>query len=743
MSNLGHIKYNIQSMQKIHMMGISGSGMSGVASLASKMGYEVTGCDIKTNGHDVNHLKNVDLLIVSPALLYSENKHPELVEGISKKIVTTWEEFLGTTLAKNKKIIAVAGTHGKSTTTAMVGKLLEDNGFDPLVMIGAKVKSWDGNSRFGEGEHFVVEADEFNDNFLHYKPEIAIINNIEFDHPDYFNSEKQLFESFSKFVNNLVGVKILIVNWDNEGVRNLLEGLDLERITLIKYSRELKEINYNLKVFGDHNITNALGVIELGKVLGISEDKIIKSLESFEGIGRRMEEVGKNVFDDYAHHPTAIKTTLLGLREKYQDKNIWAIIEPHGYSRTKALLNFYKDAFESADKVVVGPIFKARDKETFGVTSQDIKKVANHKNVRAVDSIDEILETVKEEVKPNDIFVVMGAGNSNKWAEEISKIVNGFSFKDLTTLRIGGKIKHFFEVKDKDELVERVRFANENKLPIFTIGGGTDIAVADEDFNGVVIKYIGTSYIFKVDGSEILVTAEAGMLWDDLSKIAVDKNLTGIECLSGIPGSVGAAPIQNIGAYGQELKDTFVNLTAYDIENEKFVKFTNEECKFGYRESIFKQKEYWQKFVIIDITLALKPYSDSDLELQTIRDEVLRVRGEKLVSPDEVPNAGSFFKNPIIEESKKKELEKEFPEIKSFPFEDKFKLSAGWLIEKSGWKGKSLGPVAVSAKHALVITNPEGRGTFKDIKKLADKIIDDVDKMFGVKLVPEVQYINI
>jgi UDP-N-acetylmuramate--alanine ligase len=409
---------------KIHMMGISGSGMSGVASLASKMGYTVTGCDLKTDGHNKKHLDGVDLLIVSPAVLYSESPDPELLLGKSKNMVTTWEEFLGTTLTKNKRIIAIAGTHGKSTTTGMVGKLLEDNGFDPLVMIGANVKSWSGSSRYGKGDYFVVEADEFNDNFLHYNPEIIILNNIEFDHPDYFDSEKQLFESFHKFVNKLVGESVLIANWDNEGVRNLIERLDLNKIKLVKYSRELKEINYTLKVLGDHNVTNALGVIELGKILGINEEKIIQSLENFEGIDRRMEEIGKNIFDDYAHHPTAIRTTLAGVRNKYPNAKIWAIIEPHGFLRTKALLTFYKDAFVSVDKVIIGPIFKARDKETFEMTPEKIKEISNHKNIYTANSIDQIIEIIKEKKENNDLFVVMGAGNSNIWAKKISEILH-------------------------------------------------------------------------------------------------------------------------------------------------------------------------------------------------------------------------------------------------------------------------------------------------------------------------------
>lgn len=733
-------------MKKIHLMGILGSGMSGIASLAAKMDYEVNGCDLKMEGHNPNHLENIDLLVVSPAILYQESENSELLLGKKRNIVTTWEEFLGNKLAKDKKVIAIAGTHGKSTTTGMVGKLLEDNDFDPLVVIGANVKSWGGNSRFGRGKYFVIEADEFNDNFLHYHPEIIIINNIEFDHPDYFISEKQLYDSFQKFVGNLVGEKILIANWDNEGVRNLLNNIDLNKLKLIKYSRELKAINYNLKVLGDHNITNALGVVKLGEVLGIAEDKIVNSLENFEGIGRRMEEISPNIYDDYAHHPTAIRITLQGVRQHFPNKKIWAIIEPHGYARTKALLSFYKGAFDSVDKVLVGPIFKARDRETFEMTPEKIKDISNHKNIKAVDSLDEILKIVKAESNQDDIFVIMGAGDSNLWAKQILQVLQfskKIEFKNLTTLKVGGNIKYFREVSSKKDVVEAVDFANKNNISIFVIGGGSDIAPSDKDFDGLVVKYVGSECKFEED----IVTAESGMVWDYLVKLTVERNLQGIECLSGIPGSVGASPIQNIGAYGQELSETFIKLTAYDIANQKFVIFKNNDCKFGYRDSVFKQKDCWQKFIIVDITVKLNKYEDKDLELQTVRDEILRVRSEKLENPNDVPNAGSFFKNPIVDLKTKQRLEKKYPEIKIYPAQGGStlggKIPAGWLIEKADWKGKSLGPVKVSDKHALVLTNPEGKGNFSDIKKLADTIIKDVYKMFKIKLEPEVQYINI
>jgi UDP-N-acetylmuramate--alanine ligase len=549
------------------------------------MGYEVTGCDLEEStaygknifkGHGPHHLDGMDFCLVSPAVLYQNSKHAELTEASRKGILMTWQEFLGKYLTKDKKVICIAGTHGKSTTTAMAGKLLVDAGLDPLVVICAYVPEWNGNARFGKGEYFVIEADEFNNNFLNYHPDIAVINNMEFDHPDFFTNEDEVKNSFDKFKENLVGQKILITEKDSLNKK------------------------FNLKVFGLHNQKNANMVFLLGRKLGIKDEDIVKSLESFDGIGRRMELIGEKngikIFDDYAHHPTAIKTTLEGLREKYPHNKILAIVEPHGYKRTKALLSNYKGVFDSADKVMIGPIFQARDEADESVSPEAVAIASGHDNVADFNSPDQLIGNCKVEIGNYDVVVVIGAGKSYVWAREILALLNNRDqrkvlFRDLTALKIGGEIKYYKEVKNKDQVVTAVKFAKANNLPIFILGDGTDILASDNEFKGLVIKHVGSKINFEEND---VVTAEAGASWDRVVARSVDKELRGIECLSGIPGTVGAAPIQNIGAYGQELKDTFVSLEAYDIEKEKFRTFSLQDCEFGYRESVFKKKDHWQ-----------------------------------------------------------------------------------------------------------------------------------------------------
>lgn len=316
------------------------------------------------------------------------------------------------------------------------------------------------------------------------------------------------------------------------------------------------------------------------------------------------------------------------------------------------------------------------------------------------------------------------------------------NFRDLTTFKIGGKIKHYFEVKNAKEIIDVISFANKNKLPIFILGGGSDILVSDKDFDGLVIRYTGVKSQFTVNSQFTYVTAEAGLKWDNLVEESVNRNLQGIECLSWIPGTVGAAPIQNIGAYGQELKDTFFELTAFDIEKEKFVKFSNSDCKFGYRESIFKTTNYWQKFLITDVTLKLQKYLDQELELKTIRNQIIYTRQEKLEDPNEVPNAGSFFKNPIVSADLINKLKNKYPEIVAYPFENKYKISAGWLLEKGGFKGFKFGNAGVSKKHSLIVINKNGNATAKEVYDLSEKIIEDINKKFEIKLEREVQLIN-
>ncbi len=458
----------------IHFIGIGGSAISAVSIIAKKLGYIVSGCDLEEDtaylakvrkvikevfiGHGKKHLEGVDMVVVTPAVFFQNKNHPEILEAKRKKILMTWQKFLGKFLHKGKKVICITGTHGKSTTTAMSALVFERAGLDPNVIVGAKVPEWEGNYRYGKGDIFVTEADEFYDNFLNYYPDAIVLNNIEFDHPDYFNSEKEVIKSFYRFIVKLRGRKILIINQDSPGIKklfnllpgDLLDSIDVRGYTfrdnsLVKVKKSAKvkilkkdnngtsfeikskalDLNnvYNLRIPGEHSVFNAAGVVILAKCFGIENKVVEKTLIRFRGIGRRLELIGEKkgikVYDDYAHHPTAIKATLSALRQFYPQNRIWAVVEPHSYSRTKALLKSYNGVFSDADEVIVGPIFKARDKQKFGVSSHSIVEISDHRNARSLESMDRLIKLLKKEVKPKDIVLVMGAGKSYDWSRKI------------------------------------------------------------------------------------------------------------------------------------------------------------------------------------------------------------------------------------------------------------------------------------------------------------------------------------
>jgi len=460
--------------KRIHFVGIGGSGISGIAVFAKRLGFQVSGCDLEEKtaylekvkeahitverDHNKNHVINADLVVVSPAILYVNGDHPEVVEAKRQQKLITWEKFLGDYLQKEKNVIGVSGTHGKSTTTAMLGRILEDGGMDPSVVIGATVKEWDANFRVGEGNILVIESDEFNDNFLNYNPNSIILNNAEMDHADFFEDQDAVFNSFSKFLLKLSGEKLLIINQDSEGVRQILNllprqtlnefqiwGYTLTNSPRVKIANSVKieilksdklgtsfrlfssnlrfKFTFRLTIPGRFNVSNATGAIIVAKIYGISDGVIRNTLKSFRGVGRRLEFIGTrrgvSVYDDYAHHPTAVKATLGAIRQKYPTSRIWAIDEPHSYSRTKALMQEYKNVFDEADRVIITPIYKARDNDTLGIREIDLVAAIKHSSVSYIDSFSKVVDTISRQAKRGDVILVMGAGKSYQLSRDI------------------------------------------------------------------------------------------------------------------------------------------------------------------------------------------------------------------------------------------------------------------------------------------------------------------------------------
>lgn len=340
------------------------------------------------------------------------------------------------------------------------------------------------------------------------------------------------------------------------------------------------------------------------------------------------------------------------------------------------------------------------------------------------------------------------------------KIVENVDLSKYSTMRVGGKAKYFSEIESVDDLSEAVKFTKEKSIPLIMIGGGSNLIWQDKGFEGlVIINRIKGKKIINEDKDSAIVELASGEDWDRAVQWSVDKNLSGIEQLSFIPGRVGATPVQNVGAYGREVADVLVSIKAYDTLDEKFVTIDKKDCDFGYRTSRFKTKDKG-RFLITAVVLKLSKHSAkppfyaslekwleennvTDFSPKNIRKGVIAIRTKKLPDPDIVANNGSFFANPIISYADFEDLKIKFPDVASWPTnDDKVKISAGWLIENAGFKDfhdKETG-MATWDKQSLVLINERAKSS-DDVMKFKQKIVNAVQEKFGIKLEQEPEII--
>ena len=326
--------------------------------------------------------------------------------------------------------------------------------------------------------------------------------------------------------------------------------------------------------------------------------------------------------------------------------------------------------------------------------------------------------------------------------------------KNFTTMRLGGNARFMVDVHTPNDVAAICKRATEQGLPIFVLGGGSNTLVHDEGFAGIVVhNRIPGFHVIGETPSDATLKIGAGESWDEVVRRCVEMNLTGIEALSAIPGSAGAAPVQNIGAYGQEIAETLVEVEAYDIQENQIVVLSNEACQFSYRYSIFRGDQTG-RYVILSITLklyravpqppfykAVQEYLDlKNITLytpQVIRDAVIAIRSEKLPDPKIQPNTGSFFKNAIVEDWQLNDLRNEYPDIPTYDMPDgRFKVPTGWLIEQTGLKGQVLHGIKVHDKNALVLIN-ESATSYADLAAARDEIIGAVRDKFRIQIEQE------
>lgn len=428
----------VKIAQKVHFLGIGGSGASAAAAVAQSQGFEVSGCDknphteFTTNfdkdllleGHSASHTSsgNIDYLVITPAILSLDPNNEELKAAKEKGIpVLTWQEFTGKYLLKNKFVVAVSGTHGKSTTTALIGLMLERAGLDPTVILGATVLEWQANFRVGKGKYLCLEADEYADNFLNYKPDITVVTNIEMDHPEFFKSFDQLKKSYKKFF--LQTKQSVVANLQDETVAGILKEV-MKESAISSYDYSKHQLEVELKIPGEHNRLNTMAVLQVGLLLGIDTLIIKETLEKFTGISRRFEYMGDylgaKVYSDFGHHPTEIKVTMEAARLKFPDKKIWLFYQPHMFTRTKILFDDFVKVFQKLpiDQAVILDIYPSREKDTGMIHSSQLAQAIKKPHVR-YESPEGVKETLVREIGEGDILFFMGAGDIDNLARKL------------------------------------------------------------------------------------------------------------------------------------------------------------------------------------------------------------------------------------------------------------------------------------------------------------------------------------
>ena len=333
-------------------------------------------------------------------------------------------------------------------------------------------------------------------------------------------------------------------------------------------------------------------------------------------------------------------------------------------------------------------------------------------------------------------------------------IHTAISLENYTTMRLGGKARFMAQAASVEDVLKVYRNAKQQQVPIFVLGGGSNVLVRDEGFDGIVLlNRIKGFEVLSDDASTATIKIGAGENWDEVVERTVDMGLSGIEALSSIPGTAGAAPVQNIGAYGQEVADTLVSLEAYDSKLDSLVMLTREDCGLSYRNSIFRD-EAAGRYCITSITLQLfhtqpqppfyaalqKYFEENNISIftpETVRQAVMAIRSEKLPDPKERPNSGSFFKNSVIESWQYEELKKEYPDMPSYDMPDNnYKIPTGWLIEQAGLKGELLHGMRVHDKNALVLIN-ESAASYADLDSARNEIIQKVYDKFQILLTQE------
>ncbi|MDD3905887.1 MAG: UDP-N-acetylmuramate--L-alanine ligase [Candidatus Omnitrophica bacterium] len=758
--------------KNIHFAGIGGIGMSGIALVLLEMGYNVSGSDVEPSaitdklktmgagifgGHAASNIKSDTQVLVYSSSISDDN--PEMKEARRRNIVIAHRsEILGELF--NARIgIAVTGTHGKTTTSSLISFILKKSGLDPTVVVGGEVDSLNGNAVLGKGAHMVAEADESDSSFLRLKPFYAVITNVEMEHLDHFKTLKSVRDAYGAFARNIKKGGALFYNSEDENMKKVLKSYNGRTrgfgFSAKAYAHplniEMKGFNttfdcvcggkllgnVSLKIPGRHNVLNALAAILVGLELGLKFEEITAVMKDFEGAKRRFqmraESNGVMLIEDYAHHPTEIRSVIAASRN-WDGKRLVAVFQPHRYSRTKFFADAFGKSFAGVDKLILTDIYAASEKPIKGVSVKCLYDKAKKNGLKDIAILRKELipDHIMKLKRPGDMIIVMGAGNIKKVADELcqrflseqsagcnmvkklrqvvkGKVKAGERLSAHTSFKIGGAVNGWIEPKDIQDLKTALSFLNKNKTPFFIIGNGSNILAKDEGFNGVLI-HLGSEFFKTIKFTGARIRVGAGFSLPKLVNICCAKGLSGLESLVGIPGTIGGAIYMNAGGWTNpifrnmgELVDSIKVMDA----RGKVRTLRSGDIKFGYRYSGLEGS------IILEAVLKMNK-ADSDV-LVSSASHFLKMKREKQTL--DMPSAGCVFKNP--------------PDSQ---------FTCGQMIDTLGLKGRRCGGAEISTKHANFIVN-RGGATCRDVLGLADIVKKRVKENYGLDLEMEVKII--
>ena len=439
--------------------------MSGIAELLLNLGYEVSGSDLNDSvttrklqaiggsvykGHDGQWVRDADVVVTSSAI---RDDNPEVVTALTAGIpVIQRAEMLAELMRLKKYGIAIAGSHGKTSTTSMVGWMMAEAKLDPTIVVGGKVDSLGGNAKLGQGEFLVAEADESDGSFLKLSPVLEVVTNIDLEHMDHYTDINHIKATFLEFIDRIPFYGAVILCLDDPNVADILPRIKKRKLTYgltaqaDLYAEHVKTVDgrvqftvrhmgktlgdVSLSLPGQHNVYNALAAISVGLELDISFENISDALASFQGVQRRMQFKGEGrgitVMDDYGHHPTEIRATLSAIKEGWPNKKLIVLFQPHRYSRTLALLSEFKTCFHQADYLIMTEIYAASEQSNGRISGEilldEVKKYGQRKT-GFVSSVDDLAEALLPELEEGDLVLTLGAGNIVQAGEDLVKLL--------------------------------------------------------------------------------------------------------------------------------------------------------------------------------------------------------------------------------------------------------------------------------------------------------------------------------